>query len=188
MSEIVEAVLNRVEGGRWPIGWALLSGPIETSDDMMSLFLEIVRASEASAVLFTHQAVSIVPVKPPHAVYTLPGHGVVPVLREVLLPSGLFRSYLIWMWDEVGPEDEAWGDPTSRTSYLSRQAREMGPEIAAAKATIFATTFSPRAGGRGFQADVQLRLDLLCNHRGTVLTVGGRRAVPANRPLLIRGK
>lgn len=174
---VKSAIMERVEGGRWPAGWVLLSGSPGVEEEM-SRFCDVFRLGP-TVYLFTRQnSPALCSVRYPDAAYVLSGPKVFSILCEHLLPSRLFNLYVIWLWDEVGP-----GNALTRASYLLegmiRVRKVMG------RATVVAVTFSPRGGGRGFQSEVALRLDLLRNHRGTVLTVGGPQSVLGSKPILI---
>lgn len=181
--DVVRAILDRVDGGSWPAGWVLVSCQPECEPDLSKLLREIARDVNA-CVLFTPQQEMTLPLAV--RAFCLPGHEIIPALRDILLPSDLFRSYVVLLWDEVGPPDESWS-PVQRAAYLFRQVREMRVELAKKKVTIFAFACSPRAGGRGFQSEVRLRLHLSRNHAGTVLTVDGKKAIPGLPPVLAEG-
>ena len=181
---MVEAILERVDGGEWPVGWVVVSCLPEREPDLLRLLREIARDT-CTCILFTSQQAMTEEFRPPSQALCLGGHEVIPALRDILLLSGLFRAYVVWLWDEVGPRNEQ--NPVHRAAYLFRQIRIMRDVVAEQEVTVFAFTCSPRGGGRGFQSEVNLRLHLSRNHAGTVLTVDGRRAVPGLSPVLVKG-
>ena len=133
--DVVRAILERVDGGEWPVGWVVVSCLPEREDDLLKLVKEIARDVH-TCVLFTSQQAMAEEFRPPSQAFCLNGHEVIPALRDILLPSGLFRIYVIWLWDEVGPADEQ--NPVHRAAYLFRQVRAMREAVAEQGATIFA--------------------------------------------------
>jgi len=181
--DVVGAILERVDGGGWPVGWVVVSCQPECEPDLLRLAEEIAR-DVPTCVLFTAQQARAGLLFAAQ-VFCLDGYDVIPVLRDLLLPVGLFRAYVVWIWDEVGPRNEQ--DPVHRAAYLFQQVRIMREVVAEQGVTIFVFTCSPRGGGRGFQSEMSLRLHLSQNHAGTVLTVDGRKAVPGLSPVLVKG-
>jgi hypothetical protein len=179
MNGIMRAILNRVEGGRWPVGWVRLTGSPDVEDEMLRLSARLLNAD--SFGVFT---LDVGEMHHGGSCAKIDGSEVMPLLKEVLLPARLFSFYLVYLWDTVGPRGEAWNS-IDRAAYLSMQVQEMRPLIDRARATVAVVSFSPRSGGTVFNAETQLRLDLLKNHRGTVLSVGGRKSVPGSSPILL---
>jgi len=183
-SGVMGAILKRVDGGRWPVGWVQVTGLPEHGVSRLCDEIAAWAGSQAAVINTTGDGFSSVDGS---TMFDVAGSEAMSLLGT-LLQTRLFCVYLVRWWDAVGPADEAWGNHWERSRWLSEQVAELRQPIHASGATVVVASCSERGGGKLFQASLELKLVVRPSHEfgGLAVSVTGRAARPAMLPFVVR--
>lgn len=188
MGTITDEILARLKRNRWPIGWSALTCHGVDEENLIAVLDDILDdAGEETAIVFVFPGESL-RLSRKHQSFSVRGDQVFDLLSD-LLDSDLFRFVAVWPWGMAGPGDEGWGNgQVYRVAYLSGGVTSLWNKVAGTRATVLIASSTASFGGASLGALLQVKLNLVQNHDGIMLAVGGRESVPGCPPVMLQSE